>query len=198
MLVSHIITHMHTCGSGIRERSPGDQVLNKTIIESLWKIRENNLNYKYVTQFSRASLFTYFPKLPIWIWNDITWGVCLFTHSVVSNSLWPHWLWSARLLCPSDFPGKNTRTGCHFLLHGIFPIQRSETVSFATPAFAGRVFTTSTTWEACTWGVKPTNTCCLQLFQETTTLNSVLNTQDLRIKPACSHTHKHLPDTEAT
>ena len=30
---------------------------------------------------------------------------------------------SARLLCPWDFPGKNTGVGCHFLLHGIFPTQ---------------------------------------------------------------------------
>ena len=29
-----------------------------------------------------------------------------------------------RLLCPWNFPGKNTGVGCHFLLQGIFPIQR--------------------------------------------------------------------------
>ena len=28
-----------------------------------------------------------------------------------------------RLLCPWDFPGKNTGVGCHFLLQEIFPIQ---------------------------------------------------------------------------
>ena len=28
---------------------------------------------------------------------------------------------TARLLCPWDFPGKNTGVGCHFLLQGIFP-----------------------------------------------------------------------------
>ena len=28
-----------------------------------------------------------------------------------------------RLLCPWDFPGKNTGVGCHFLLHRIFPTQ---------------------------------------------------------------------------
>ena len=28
-----------------------------------------------------------------------------------------------RLLCPCDFPGKNTGVGCHFLLQGIFPTQ---------------------------------------------------------------------------
>ena len=41
----------------------------------------------------------------------------------MSNSLWPHGLQSARLLCPWDFPGKNTGVGCQFLLQGIFPTQ---------------------------------------------------------------------------
>ena len=31
-----------------------------------------------------------------------------------------------RLLCPWDFPGKNARAGCHFLLQGIFPTQESN------------------------------------------------------------------------
>ena len=44
-----------------------------------------------------------------------------------------------------DFPGKNTRVGCPFLLQGIFLI---ETVSPASPALAGRFFTTRATWEA--------------------------------------------------
>ena len=30
------------------------------------------------------------------------------------------------LLCPWDFPAKNTGVGCHFLLQGIFPIQGSN------------------------------------------------------------------------
>ena len=30
---------------------------------------------------------------------------------------------AARLLCPWDFPGKNTGMGCHFLLQGIFLTQ---------------------------------------------------------------------------
>ena len=39
--------------------------------------------------------------------------------SVLSDSLQPHELWPARLLCPWDSPGKNTGVGCHFLLQGI-------------------------------------------------------------------------------
>ena len=43
--------------------------------------------------------------------------------SVVSNSLRPHGLQPARLLCPWYFPGNNTGVGCHFLLQGVFPTQ---------------------------------------------------------------------------
>ena len=43
---------------------------------------------------------------------------CVCAHSVVSNSLRPHGLYPARLLCPWDFSGKNTGVGCHFLLQG--------------------------------------------------------------------------------
>ena len=43
--------------------------------------------------------------------------------SVVSNSLQPYGPQPARLLCPWDFSGKNTRVGCHALLQGIFPTQ---------------------------------------------------------------------------
>ena len=40
------------------------------------------------------------------------------SHSVVSNSLWPHWLYS-----PWNSPGKNTRVGSLSLLQGIVPTQ---------------------------------------------------------------------------
>ena len=37
--------------------------------------------------------------------------------------LWPQGLRPTRLLCPWDFPGKNTGMGWHFLLQGLFPTQ---------------------------------------------------------------------------
>ena len=46
--------------------------------------------------------------------------------SVVPDSFRPHGLQLTRLLCPWDFPGKNTGVGCHFLLQGIFPTQGSN------------------------------------------------------------------------
>ena len=60
--------------------------------------------------------------------------------SVLSDSLQ---LEPARLLCPWNFPGKNTGMGCHFLLQGIFsnPGIGNSCVS----ALAGRFLITSTT-----------------------------------------------------
>ena len=44
----------------------------------------------------------------------------------VSNPLWAHELLPIRLLCPWNFPGKNTGMGCHFLLQEIFLTQGSN------------------------------------------------------------------------
>ena len=49
-----------------------------------------------------------------------------YVASVVSDSLWPHGPYPARLLCPWNSPGKNTGVGCHALLQGIFPTQGSN------------------------------------------------------------------------
>ena len=40
---------------------------------------------------------------------------CLFSHSVMSDSLRPYGLQPIRLLCPWDFKSKNIGLGCHFL-----------------------------------------------------------------------------------
>ena len=49
-----------------------------------------------------------------------------FSCSEVSESLQPHGLQPAGLLCPWDSPGKNTGVGCHFLHQGIFLTQGSN------------------------------------------------------------------------
>ena len=55
--------------------------------------------------------------------------------SVMSDSLWPHELQPARLLCPWDFPGKNTGVGSQPLLQGIFPFQELNPVSHIMDRF---------------------------------------------------------------
>ena len=44
----------------------------------------------------------------------------------MSNAPRPHWTVAHQLLCPWDFPGKNTGVGCHFLLQGTFPARGSN------------------------------------------------------------------------
>ena len=56
-------------------------------------------------------------------WKAVQIDMCVLSHSVISNSLQPHALYSARLLCPWDFPGKNIGVNCHFLLQGILLTQ---------------------------------------------------------------------------
>ena len=65
--------------------------------------------------------------------------------SAVSNSLQPHGIEPARLLCPWNSPGKNTRVGCHSLLQKIFPPQDKTLVS----CIAGRFFTTEPPGNLC-------------------------------------------------
>ena len=57
--------------------------------------------------------------------SPVTAFYCLVSKSCPTLSQ-PHGLQPSRLLCPWDFPGKNTAVGCHFLFQGIFLTQRSN------------------------------------------------------------------------
>ena len=61
-------------------------------------------------------------------WRDGTLKgkLCVFCCSVMSVSLQAYGLLPASLLCPWNFPGKNTGVDCHFLLQGTFPNQQSN------------------------------------------------------------------------
>ena len=55
--------------------------------------------------------------------------------------LWPHGPQPAKFLCPGNFPGKNTRVGCHALLQGILPTRDRTHISYVS-CIIGRFFTT--------------------------------------------------------
>ena len=59
--------------------------------------------------------------------------VCVLSHSVMSDSLRAHGLWSAWLPCPWDFPGKDTGMGYHALVQGIFLTQGSNPCFLSLP-----------------------------------------------------------------
>ena len=48
---------------------------------------------------------------------------CVLNHPGTSDSLQPYGLYSSRLLCPWNSPGKNTGVGSHSLLQETFPTQ---------------------------------------------------------------------------
>ena len=55
-----------------------------------------------------------------------TCGKCVCSVTQLCTALRPCGRWPARLLCPWDHPGKNTKVGCTVLLQGIFPTQGSN------------------------------------------------------------------------
>ena len=67
------------------------------------------------------------------------------SHSVVSDSLWPHGLYPTKFLCPWDSLGRNTGVSSHSLLQGILPSRDWTQIS----CIAGRFFIFWATREAC-------------------------------------------------
>ena len=87
----------------------------------------------YLKQFVFSFSSAVFPVVPRGLWriantklNILLPFLCCSgsaSHQVVSDSLGTCGLQPARLLCPWNFPGKNTGIGSYFLLQGIFPTQ---------------------------------------------------------------------------
>ena len=84
--------------------------------------------------------------------------------SVVSDSLRPHRLYATGLLCPRDFPGKDTGMGCHFFLQGIFLSQGSNPCSWSPVSPALQVESLPLSHQGQRVVVSPTsmegNSCC--------------------------------------
>ena len=83
------------------------------------------------------------------------------SHLRLFATSWARGLLGSRLLCPWDFPGKNTGAACHFLLQGILPHLGIEPVS---PALAGGLLTTEPPGTSPNWFIQSlrvsTQTCC--------------------------------------
>ena len=107
--------------------------------DSIWgKLGEiSSLGCRY--SFLRMSPSLHIIELRIFLFNkcllkdyyDLGIVMCLLCCcSLVTKScstlLQLHGLQLARLLCPWDYPGKDTRVGCHVLLQGIFQTQGSN------------------------------------------------------------------------
>ena len=72
-------------------------------------------------------------------------SVCVCMNTQPLSCVWlfvTPWMQPARLLCPWDFPSKNTRVGCHALLQGIFPTQGLNPHLLGLLQLAGGFFAT--------------------------------------------------------
>ena len=97
----------------------------------------HSLHFKknsHLSVMSMRRVFHQFSHYLCFVWGSVLRG------SVVSDSLPPHGPQPARLLCPWDFPGKDTAVGCHFLLQGI-PWPRDRTWVSCVSCTEGEFFT---------------------------------------------------------
>ena len=83
-----------------------------TNIHENWRYSTENWNYRR-NNFKR-------PETQICV--CVCESVCVCVCSVVSLFVTPRMV-AHQILCPKNFPGKNSGVACHFLLQGIFPTQ---------------------------------------------------------------------------
>ena len=143
-------THIHSQGSGGWEVQ--DQVTNRFEVwweHATW-FTNGHLAVSSSGERGRGSLWRSFLRilipfkraLPLWhnnlrkalpphstsgvrFWH-VNFGVHKYSVCMCVSRirlLWPHGLKPSRLLCPWNFPGKDTGVGCHALLQGIFLTQ---------------------------------------------------------------------------
>ena len=99
----------------------------------------------------KGSVYSYLPPFlsPLVIFVFFLWVYVYFANAckitlVMFDSVQHHW--PTKFLCPWDSIDKNTGVGSHFLLQGNF-LTQGLNLCLLSPALAGRLFTTSTTWE---------------------------------------------------
>ena len=112
------------------------EVLGRVKFRDRRKVGSRTTAIKWIPQKNWVTQISWLP-VHIEVMFTLYWGL-LSVHRLIfseservscsgmSDSLWPHGLQPTRLLCPWDSPGKNTGVGCHSLLQGIFPTQRSN------------------------------------------------------------------------
>ena len=120
------------------------RLFNKYKLNSFCKNKERKDEYMLEWQLERITLVFLFPfSFSFWSLYLTIEYLSFYCCSSVAKScptfLRPHGLKPARLLCPWDFPGKNTGVGCHFLFQGIFPTHKLNPSLFA---IAREFFTT--------------------------------------------------------
>ena len=99
-----------------------------------------------IVYWHKLTLFRYNKPDSLYMWKCVCVCVHTCTHmsadSVTSDSLHPHELQPARLLCPWNFPGKKYWSGFPFPTPVYFPHPEIEPASLGPPALTEGFFTT--------------------------------------------------------
>ena len=119
LITSHSISHISRWSYKSQEKIYPKFLENYSILGATGHV------VKTSTKISVCRLKKKAPQLPKY-WE----AHCLFFHCVCSVAQsCPTLCDPARLICPRNFPSKNTGVGCHFLLQGIFPTHGSNSIS---------------------------------------------------------------------
>ena len=95
-----------------------------TFISKPW-LELETLGHHFFTECQVFPYIDYERDSQIWVCAEITYVLVLVAQSCVTLCN-PNGLQPDRLLCPWNFPGKNTGVVWHSLLSGIFPTQGSN------------------------------------------------------------------------
>ena len=113
--------------------------------------------------------------------GELPWIICVHAQSRPTLQ-WLHGLEPARLLCPWDFPGKNTGVGCqYFLLQEIFRTQGLNLHLLCLLHWY--YFTSFATWEACI-------ICSYILFLLLSSNSLPIDNGDHHLPPCSHHTSR--------
>ena len=119
---------MPTC-PGNSQVSPCTKAYRKCSMDLAMNVKAILCGFLLSIQLSRAADINLQADWHWWTlaYPQIYQFLCILSFVVQSlcpTLLRPHGLQPTNLLCPWDFPGKNTRVGCHFLLQGILLTQK--------------------------------------------------------------------------
>ena len=128
------LTRDQTCAPCVGRLSPHHWTIKQDpgykAIVSIWKAPPTPLLNIFIWGYSLSGWHRYLPANGQIDWasyrplgSKIFMILLASVFLVVSDSLQPYGLQPARLLCPRDSPGKNTRVGCHALLQGMLLTQ---------------------------------------------------------------------------
>lgn len=104
-----LLQHQQRAPYFLCKKSQGSPITRKSVSCPTYLLR---------ISFTKIVLCLALPKTLHWLSLSVRKSVAKWC-----STLQPHGLQPARLLCPWDFPCKNTGVGFHFLLQEIFPTQ---------------------------------------------------------------------------